>query len=328
MADDDPRIASKVTEIVEFERGKQSQTINLLNLLKDFPAAAKNGSTGYQSIVSAIALFERLQAFDHDLTTQSPPTLAVVVQAYSTNPGLGPAFQALNKNFPAPKVVAKLRKNNVIKQCEDRSKMDLASIFSFLTGIAGRWTRFWDDVIALTSHNDPSWSTYNTNRGVTQVVDSGGAFQLSTDKFQKQIDMLREAARQSEIHLAEELKLHTCVRGFTITGSIENAGRLNTIMYLFEDKLALLQDGRTLKIESVPNLWFLNSPIYGRNHKVVDILGTKWSFAFEPETPAENEEMWKTWKMLSPGQPKDFGVFRPVQLSADPKYLNWVEVIE
>ena len=61
----------------------------------------------------------------------------------------------------------------------------------------------------------------------------------------------------------------------------------------------------------------------------MDVLVSEYSFAVQPASSAESEELWKSWHIISVGTLVDFSIFQPVTLSDEAvSFLDWVEINE
>ena len=128
----------------------------------------------------------------------------------------------------------------------------------------------------------------------------------------------------------EPLSLYTCVKGFIITGTIDEMIKIPAYLFLFREKLVLLNTKeKTIKWQNPINAWLVNSTVFPEPAKVIDVLGTDYSFPFQAENPANKENLWKYWNDMMGDKPQDFGIYQPVRLDMnDTSDLDWVEINE
>jgi hypothetical protein len=74
--------------------------------------------------------------------------------------------------------------------------------------------------------------------------------------------------------------------------------------------------------DAILNFWMLRSPMFA-GAKVVEVLGTQFSFPFE--TP-ETEALLKAWASIGLPIPIDFGIFHGIALAAETREPDWIEV--
>lgn len=317
-----------VSEIVAYQKDTSKTIRTFIDGISGMLDKLKPGSSAAKSLGALLGMYHTLDRFTKKLCAADRLTLPGIEKILAES-NIKKAFETLDENFPSNAIVAQLRKVKEIKQFEEDAKMDIVTYIRLPYNISGRWRSFWSAILDVIDKEHPERASYQQCLSEFNIVDQQQNFKKIAERFQKQLEMLRHIVGTSNIAFTD-MRLHYCVTGSVMRGDVMNPSKAPAFLFLCDDRITLLlTNEKIVKTADLRNVWIVPSAMFSKASRVVDVLGTEYSFAFQPASGAESEELWKNWHVISVGTRVDFSIFAPVMLSDEEvSFLDWVEINE
>jgi hypothetical protein len=272
-------------------------------------------STENRSLEALVACFRAVQEFCAGMSSASLESLSERLPQVS---------EQVDQDFPNRRAMAKLRKTKIVRVFENESGYNLDQVLQSLYAFTVRWLRFWDSLLETVPADVPERAVCARARAGFARFQQGQAFSQAADAHQDQIEQLRRATRgvDGDWAFLNDIKLHFCAAGGVLSGTLNAPVKSQGLLFLFEKHLFHLKTvDRSVKCDARLNFWMLRSPMFP-GAKVVEVLGTQFSFVFE--TP-ETDGLLKAWGIIGQPMPTDFGIFQRIALS-ECREQDWIEV--
>lgn len=328
----------KVDEICKYNNETYQEVCTFLKLVepKIIDIATNTKSKFNSTIVSfkkLLSIYNQIKTFIAKIQSISKPTqdsLADEINNNSeTNKTLKSDIQELNKTYPSADDLNKcLSKYHELSKAIQSTNRNYDYWFALPPTFSSKWEEFWKAVLKKVPVGHPNHSLFQQCRNMFQIKDPQEFFKLRADQYKKQLDLLKQCGKQTGFSLNDSANLYTCVKGYRIAGKIDDIIKIPAYLFLFQEKLVLFNyEEKTIRSQNPINAWLVNSTVFP--DRVIDVLGTDYSFPFQAENPADNENLWKYWNTLMGDKPQDFGIYQPVRLDMnDTTDLDWVEINE
>lgn len=323
------KIDDAIRKVMTEERETQKQVNAFLNHMQPIRDKFSSESSSSKSIVATIGIFELISKFEKGIFAVEPATLESIEKVVN-QVNVKQGFVYLDQNFPTQAEVEKISKNKEMKSLEEKTNFPISYWFQLPYKIADRWNRFWKSIINMVDKQDGRVASYQHCYSEFKIVDQNQKFREKAETFAAQMDVLREAMGHAGSMVFAYLRLHYCVTGFVLTGNVNTPTKSPAYLFLFDDRIILLRTKeKIIKTANLLNIWMVPSAVFARASRVVDVLGTEYSFAFQPASAAESEGLWKNWQNIASTTPRDFAIFQPVNMSDGMiPVLDWVEINE
>ncbi|OHT11131.1 hypothetical protein TRFO_04094 [Tritrichomonas foetus] len=326
-------LQERINEVMLFEKETNAKIISILKIVEPIlPQITKQDSPVATSIVCLHSLFQALRDFERKILNLNKPSLDSFADEIIKRQ-LKKEFQNLINNTPSVSELTKFlsHKNNASLASAIKADGNIAYWFHLPFIYAAKWERFWEYVLSIIPAEDPTRGVYQQCRNEFKAVDHDGIYKRLAEQYKKQLEMLKNYGKSSNLDFNQSMRLYACIKGNVISGSLQKIDYIPSFLFLFEDKIALMKiPTKNVMAQSTLNIWLVPSTMFARSQKIIDVLGTDFSFAFQPETSVEYENLWKTWDVLMSEKPRDYGIFQPIILNPeDPlPILDWVEINE
>jgi hypothetical protein len=273
-------------------------------------------STGDPSLEALVNSFRVLRGFNAELRSATLESLSQRIAQIS---------DAVVQEFPTQRAMVKLRKSKTIRAFESERRFNLDHPLQFLYGFTVRWLRFWDSLLEMLPREAPERRICERARSGFARFQRDQGFRQAAETYQDQIEQLRRATKGADGDFAflNDIKLHYCAPGNILSGTVDAPVKSQSLLFLFEKSVVLMRTrDRSVIHDAILNFWMLRSPMFA-GAKVVEVLGTQFSFPFE--TP-ETEALLKAWASIGLPIPIDFGIFQSIALAAETREPDWIEV--
>ena len=319
---------SLVTEIVAYQKDTCDTLKTFIDGVGGILEKLKPGSDAAKSLGALLGMYHTLYRFTKKLLAIERLTLPTIEKILAES-NIKKGFETLDENFPSNTIVSQLHKVKDVKQFEADSRSDLVTYIRLPYNISARWRVFWNSVLDVIEKENPERASYQQCLSEFSIVDQQQNFKKIAERFQKQLEMLKHIVGTSNIAFTD-MRLHYCVTGSVMKGDVMNPTKEPALLFLCDDRITLLiTNAKVVKTADLRNVWIVPSAMFSKASRVVDVLGTEYSFAFQPASGAESEELWKNWHIISVGTRVDFSIFQPVTLSDEAvSFLDWVEINE
>jgi hypothetical protein len=229
---------------------------------------------------------------------------------------------ALDQQLPSPARMSKLKKSGEFGPIV-HAKIEVAEAFQQPFSAVTQCHRFFTAVLGLLPPTDSRRAMVDLVRSEFVIFDENRRFQQLRQQYSEQLERL-VAAGKGTLDL-DQLHLYSFCAGFILRGTIERPERQSAHLFFFKEFMALHEiTCAAVRLFNYPDLWVVPiSPIFGG--EIVDILGTKMSFAFEP---ADRKAFLAAWTAMACERCRDFTEYQPVTLSGMPLSFHWTEVQE
>ncbi|OHT00476.1 hypothetical protein TRFO_32841 [Tritrichomonas foetus] len=326
-------IQEKIREVIQFEKETLPQITRFLKTIEPFlEEITKTESPIAVSYLTLHTIFQKLRSFEKDILAISKPTIDSFADEIIKR-GLNKEFLNLNMNMPTAPDLQKfmgLKSQANFAQAVTALKMDFVYWFHLPFIVAAKWERFWIFILSMIPSEDPARGVYQQCRNEFKAVDHEQMFRRAAETSKKQLELLKQYGKNANIDFNESLKLRICVKGSIVTGSIQSPVNVPAHLFLFEDRIAILNvNEKSVKQQSNLSVWLVQSTVFPKSQMVIDVLGIDFSFAFQPENSVDFEALKHNWEILRSQKPKDYSIYQPIRLnSSEPDALEWVEINE
>ena len=324
----------KVDEICKYNNETYQEICTFLKIVEPkITDIATNAKSKFNSTIASfkklLSIFNQIKSFITKIQSISKPTQNSLADEINNNSepnkALKSDIQELNKSYPNVDDLNKcLSKYHELSRAIQSTNRKYDYWFALPPAFASKWEEFWKAVLKKVPVGHPNHSLFQQCRNMFQIKDPQEFFKLRADQYK------RQCGKQSGFNIKDSMCLYTCVKGYRIAGKIDDMIKIPSYLFLFQEKLVLLNiDEKTIKSQNPINAWLVNSTVFPEPTKIIDVLGTDYSFPFQAENPADNENLWKYWNTLMGDKPQDFGIYQPVRLDMnDTSDLDWVEINE
>jgi hypothetical protein len=321
-------VAQRLQATIQQTKADFEAAAESLSLLRPYVSGLKPKDRALPSFTALINVLDLLGKL-HAEIMRAPFSVTSVSQATLRIDRLGPALRTLNDEFPTKGIFDSLKKP--LKDAHN-APINLFFVFGPPLRIAEAWKRFWSETWRQTRPEDGERRSYQQCVVQFTIRDEEKRFREKAEEFAKELGVLYKAAEKNpQLRREEHPRLHDCLPGKLISGTIEAPAESPANLFVFQDKVVLFREGdKWIWSELLLNVWIVESIMFARAEgRVYDILGTSASFAFKPK---DGSKLLTLWSSISPGEPHDFGIFKPVMLSdrdpANVPELSWVEIGE
>jgi hypothetical protein len=276
----------------------------------------QDASTPNPSLEGLVGCFVALREFDAGLSSASLESLSQQLLQIS---------EQVDQQFPDRLAMVKLRKTKIVRSFESERRYNLDQVMDCLYAVTARWLRFWDSLLEILPPDAPATAICERTRAGFARFQQSQAFRQAAATYQDQIEQLRRATKgvDGDFAFLNEVKLHYCAAGSVLAGTLEAPVKSQGLLFLFEKNVVLMKTGdRTVKSDALLNFWMLRSPMFPGG-KVVEVLGTQFSFAFDT---TESDWLLRAWGGIKVPIPIDFGIFQRIALAPVSRELDWIEV--
>ncbi|KAK8900245.1 hypothetical protein M9Y10_002568 [Tritrichomonas musculus] len=338
ITDSQESMKQRVDEICKYNNDTYQQICTFLKAVEPrINEINANPKTKFYSTISSfkslLSIFNQIRNFIKSIQSISKPTQDSLADEIKNNSEANRALKTNIQEFVYPNVDELnkyLAKNHELNRAIQSTKLNYDNWFALPPAFLSKWEVFWKDVLKRVPVGHPNHNLFQQCRVMFQINDPQRFFKDRAEQYKKELDLLKQCGKQSDFNFKEPLSLYTCVKGFIITGTIDEMIKIPAYLFLFREKLVLLNTKeKTIKWQNPINAWLVNSTVFPEPAKVIDVLGTDYSFPFQAENPANKENLWKYWNDMMGDKPQDFGIYQPVRLDMnDTSDLDWVEINE
>lgn len=323
------KVNDTIRKVLEEERGIETQVNAFLEQMQPSREKFSKDSSTSKCIIAIMSMFELISRFERALFASERHTLDSIERVLN-QVNIKQGFVFLDQNFPTQAEVEKIGKLKEIKTLEEKSGFPISYWFQLPYKVADRWNRFWRTIIDIVGKQDGRVASYQHCLSEFKIVDQNQKFRERAEIFASQMSLLKDAMGNASSIAFAYLRLHHCVAGYVLTGSISNPTKSTAYLFMFDDRIILLRTKeKIVKTANLLNVWIVPSAVFARSSRVVDVLSTEYSFAFQPASAAESEGLWKNWRNIASKAPRDFAIFQPVNMSEGAMpFLDWVEINE
>jgi hypothetical protein len=182
---------------------------------------------------------------------------------------------------------------------------------------------FFTAILGVLPPTDGRRAMVDLVRSEFVIFDENRRFQALRQRYSEQLEKL-VAAANGRLHL-DDLHLYSFCGGAILRGTIETLERRPAELFFFKEFMALHERSvSAVSLFNYPDLWVVPiSPVFGGG--IVDILGTKMSFAFEP---LDRKALLTAWTEMACERCRDFTEYQPVTLTGAPVVFHWTELQE
>ena len=332
-ANPEEAIKDQIQEMITFENETSSQIIMFLKTIGPFLKQIQDcESQTADGFIKLHSLFETIRDFERDVLNIQKPTIDSFADLI-TKRNFQKEFQELNEKMPPSSDLQKFlmqKSQSAFHKALKNAKQPEVYWFHLPYQYAQKWEKFWEFILSVLPPECITRGIYQKCRNEFKAADHQQIYRRNAETNKKQLAMLKQYGKTSNLDFDDSLRLHACVKGNVVEGSLSNIMFKPAYLFFFEDRIAIMRTSeKTVQQQSILNIWIVHSAMFPKAKRILDVLGTDFSFAFQPENQTASDNLWKAWSVLMSEKPRDYGIFQPIMLNdAPPPALDWVEINE
>lgn len=275
-----------------------------------------------KSFEALVDASKSILSFESTFLKSENHTLASIADLFNSFEKLPALFSNLEQSIPSPEDLNKILKSKVHKSFIDflsSKNIDLQFWFHFPYTYIETWAIFWTRALDIVSIDDNMYSVYLQCRTTLKKIEMQQQKKRISEMFKAKIEQLFKLSEKQKVFIPKDSSLLWCVAGRVIVKPHPVAASL----FIFEDRVALMREDKVVVSSKLLNTWIVKSSMFPAKRNVVDVLGTKQSFVFEPANENESSALWKTWRTIASWCPSDWSIFQPVII--DPTEKDSIE---
>ena len=319
--------ATKITDLIETQFAVSEEMSSVAqqiieSLTPFFSELTSEQSLCSQSFKALMNIAKEIIKFESSFVKLESHSLTTIADLFSSFISFNPLFTELENNLPSSADIQKIAKSKPHKAFNEslaQKNANLSFWFQFPYIYIKTWSIFWTRVLEIVTINDNFYSVYLQCRSsVTKIEQSEQKMRVS-EMFKSKLEQLYKASEKQKVFIPKDSALLWCVSGKILL----KPQPLNAMLFVFEDRVAILREDKTVFSSKLLNTWIVKSSMFPGKQNVVDILCTQQSFAFEPANDSESTALWKTWNSIATWCPNDWSIFQPVVI--DPEEKNTIQ---
>ncbi|EAY01439.1 hypothetical protein TVAG_490270 [Trichomonas vaginalis G3] len=286
----------------------------------------KTGNLCSQAFETLVQISKKIISFETKFVKSSVQSLNSIVDLFNSEPELRDLYKILDENIPTPADFQKIAKSKSHKPFLDAlssKNVDLKFWFSFPYTYIATWTVFWKQILEIIPVDDSCYSIYQHCLLDLNKIEFESQHARIAQQFKDKLTKLFKLSDKQKVFIPKNSPLLWLVPGYHVC----KPSNIKADLFIFEDRVVLCREDNLLISSKLLNTWIVKSPMHPAQLNIVDVLGTKQSFAFQPETENDAIALWKTWDSIATWCPSDWSMFQPIIIDPNEKdEIEWETV--
>jgi hypothetical protein len=260
------------------------------------------------------------------------PSLFKIAEAFL---GLRQGLVTLRSVFPKSGDTGKICRNKGIRAFDAKFKDSRTFIghFVHLPGsLVSLWEDFWTNILTTLPSDDPARGVCRRALMEFRAFAEEEKFGQNAKTYHKQIEVVRQKGKLSDAQLSALARVYSCVQIEIVNNKLAEPGFTPALFFLCESSVLIFRTNEKVVQECpLEETRICESIVFRPTRRAMELLTTRFSFAFEFVDRSEVPSFFAIWKCFGPDWATDFSLFQPVQLvmnQPSDSGIEWVTVEE